>query len=354
MFRLSLTGNNQDIRVLLIRFLIVLAVLSVPAAWISFGFTTVNMWLHKKRWWIGLGIVGAAVLLDVNGSSLGMWNFWLGRDMSEDIILGTPRPIRTDEYIVGTPLAFSQEYSNYAFFNTIVGGTPTNMSIIKDSPVWFITELLKPFHWGYFLFGSSRGLAFYWSARIIALFLCAYEFMLIVTKDSQVRYGNKRFALISAALIAFAPLVQWWFAVNNLPEMLIAMFIAWISLDNLLKKHGAWERFGFILIIAWAACSFIITLYPAWQIPLVYLILVVSIWIISQHWGSIHFTGRNYLSVGVAIVFFIIIFLIGLFISWADIYATLNTVYPGARHEVGGGVQIRIVFFRICFTSSNV
>lgn len=104
------------------------------------------MWLHKKRWWIGLGIVGAAVLLDVNGSSLGMWNFWLGRDMSEDIILGTPRPIRTDEYIVGTPLAFSQEYSNYAFFNTIVGGTPTNMSIIKDSPVWFITELLKPFH----------------------------------------------------------------------------------------------------------------------------------------------------------------------------------------------------------------
>lgn len=101
--------------------------------------------------------------------------------------------------------------------------------------------------------------------------------MLIVTKDSQVRYGNKRFALISAALIAFAPLVQWWFAVNHLPEMLIAMFIAWISLDNLLKKHSAWERFGFILIIAWAACSFIITLYPAWQIPLVYLILVVSI-----------------------------------------------------------------------------
>ena len=81
--------------------------------------------------------------------------------MSTDVVWGTPRIMRTDEYVVGTPLAFSQRYSGYSYFNDLFGNKPADMFIVKDAPVLALAELFRPFHWGYILFGSSRGLAFY-------------------------------------------------------------------------------------------------------------------------------------------------------------------------------------------------
>lgn len=68
--------------------------------------------------------------------------------------------MRTDEYVVGTPLAFSQRYSGYSYFNDLFGNKPADMFIVKDAPVLALAELFRPFHWGHILFGSSRGLAF--------------------------------------------------------------------------------------------------------------------------------------------------------------------------------------------------
>ena len=59
------------------------------------------------------------------------------------------------------------------------------MFIIKDAPAWFPTEVFRPFHWGYLLLGSSAGLAFYWSARLIVLFLSTYQFFLCVGSDKK-------------------------------------------------------------------------------------------------------------------------------------------------------------------------
>lgn len=62
--------------------------------------------------------------------------------------MGTPRIMRTDEYVVGTPLAFSQRYSGYSYFNDLFGNKPADMFIVKDAPVLALAELFRPFHWG--------------------------------------------------------------------------------------------------------------------------------------------------------------------------------------------------------------
>ena len=106
---------------LCIRFLLILMPLLVIGAMIAFGVKPVGMWMHRHRFMLGASVIAACVLLNISGSSIGMWNYWLGHDMSTDVVWGTPRIIRTDEYVVGTPLAFSQSYSGYSYFNDLFG-----------------------------------------------------------------------------------------------------------------------------------------------------------------------------------------------------------------------------------------
>ena len=181
LFRLAPVASTESVPVLCIRFLLILMPLLVIGAMIAFwreagGYVDAPPSLHTRS-----KCHAACVLLNISGSSIGMWNYWLGHDMSTDVVWGTPRIIRTDEYVVGTPLAFSQSYSGYSYFNDLFGNKPADMFIVKDAPVLALAELFRPFHWGYILFGSSRGLAFYWSARLVVLFLAAYEFFLCIS-----------------------------------------------------------------------------------------------------------------------------------------------------------------------------
>lgn len=305
---------------------------------VYFGFDPVNSFLHRKRWWIGAGIVALAVIFDVNGSSLGMWNSWLGMPVGQDVVFGTPRAIRSDEFSVGTPFAFSQYHNEYAYFNSYIGDKASDMFIIKDAPVAVIAELFRPFHWGFLVFGSSRGLAFYWSARMVLLFLLAYQFMMLLTKQEiQSDGGNHRLSVLGASLVSFAPIVQWWFAVNNLVEMLIAMFAAWISLNAYLNSRGFLQRIAWASLIFICAGAFILALYPAWQIPLVYLIVFVALWIIISNRGRIHLSLLDIGGLLVVFAIFVVLILTVVINSWETIHAMLNTVYPGERHETGGG-----------------
>lgn len=54
------------------------------------------------------------VLFEFSGSSIGAWNVYLGNmeevNMEKDL-LGKSREIRTDEWTVNTPMAFSQYFN---------------------------------------------------------------------------------------------------------------------------------------------------------------------------------------------------------------------------------------------------
>lgn len=294
--------------------------------------------IHKYRFVLGALVILCVVVLNISGSSLGMWNFWLGHDMSADVVWGTPRPIRTDEYIVGTPLAFSQSYTGYGYFNDLFGNKPADMFIIKDAPVWTFAEIFRPFHWGYLLLGSERGLAFYWSARLVVLFLAAYEFFLTVANDNG-RQEHKGIACVGASLITFAPIVQWWFAVNSLPELLIAVFVSIVCFDQYLSNSDSRMRAIYAGVILLCAGMFILSLYPAWQISLAYLLVVLIIYTVVRHWRNIRLSGRDILILLAEIAVFGAILASVFVMSWNTIQTTLHTAYPGARQSTGGGLN---------------
>lgn len=334
----TLTQGNSSSRIVLIRIAILMGLLMIPTAWIVLGFSKVNAGLHKYRYWIGMGLIIGAVVLNISGSSQDMWNIYFGGDGSENIVFGKPRSIRSDEWLVNTPLAFSQYYNDYGYFSDIAGNHGMDMFIVKDTPVWTFAEIFRPFHWGYLLLGSSRGLAFYWSARTVVLFLASYEFLLVFTKN------NRIWSFFSSVLITFAPLVQWWYAVNSLPEMIIAMFVSLCALQRFLKTQVANKRLLWVAVIYWCAGMFVLSLYPAWQIPIAYILLILAISLVVQYWGRIAVTKRDL--IGIVAFGMVFLALMGsvFVLSEQTIVDSMNTVYPGTRKSVGGGVSWASLF----------
>lgn len=339
-FNLTLAGTELHIK--LLRLAILFPIWTLVCSWFSFGLSQVGEWLHRNRFRLGAAIILAAVVLNISGSSLAVWNSWLGRNGAQDLVFGAPRPIRTDEYVVGTPLAFSQAYNDYGYFNWLFGDKPADMFIIKDAPVWFPTEIFRPFHWGYLLLGSSAGLAFYWSARLVVLFLSAYQFFLCIGGEKKL--VSRSMAALGSSLITFAPLTQWWFAVNGLPEMLIAVFISICCFDYMLQRQETWVRLLCGAVIMQCAGMFIFTLYPAWQIPMGYILLGLIIAIVIRHWGKIRFKPIQI--VGLIAVFLVFAALLGMaLLKSADtIRAMMSTSYPGSRMSKGGGRSPLLMF----------
>ena len=71
---------------------------------------------------------------------------------------------------------------------------------------------------------------------MIALFLATFEFAMLITNK------NKKLSLIVTMLITFSPLVHWWFAVNNLVEMIVFAEIAIVLIDKYLLESNFKKR----------------------------------------------------------------------------------------------------------------
>ena len=104
-----------------------------------------------------------------------------------------------------------------------------------------------------------------------------------------------------------------------------------------------------LLSIATALCfgSFIVNLYPAWQVPLGYMFLAIGIWLIHENWSSIkQFTKRDWLLlIGALILCFGLV--ANYFLSMSEYIEVINnTAYPGARFD-SGSYNLNKLFYYI-------
>ncbi|MBR3511409.1 MAG: hypothetical protein IKN74_00440 [Clostridia bacterium] len=290
---------------------------------------------YKYRFIIGALIIILSIIFELNGSSIGLFAsiFDLPSTSSGDI-LGKSRMYRTDEYNVHTMMALSQSKTGYKWYNDIFEAHPTNMFIVYGQPVLDISMIFRLFQVGYLILGFSRGLSFFWVTRAVALFLVSIEFGMFITNK------NKKLAFVYAFLITFAPIVQWWFAINGLVEMLIAAQLGTIMLDKLLTEEKFSIRVLALATIMICIGTFIMAFYPAWMVPMVYAFMPIIIWDIYKNVKekNIKEISIKQVIILVLIAAFFIALLVRIFvISKEDIKLIMNTSYPGHRVEDGGG-----------------
>lgn len=300
-----------------------------------FGWKKLSQFLFKYRYLIALVALIIAVIFEIHGSSTLYWqNYLEDTQTSYQALIGRAREIRSDEWAVNTPMMMSQ-YLNHSgvfpYFSETIRGALTDTFIVYGQPVLDIAVIFRPFHWGYLLLSAAKGLSFFWMSRLIMLFLSSFEFGRILTKDKRI------LALSYAILLTFAPIVQWWFAINGLVEMLIFGQLGMILIDKYMKTQDYRIRLIIALLLVVIAGGFVLTFYPAWQLVLVYVFLVLLLGVVLENSKDFVWDRRDF----VILASFVLLLAIGLLYvlrqSGGTIDSVMNTVYPGNSEETGGG-----------------
>lgn len=312
--------------------ILVVGIAAICFALYFFG-RQIGEFIYRFRWPLGIGVILLAVVFEISGSSIGMWKDFMPDPNISDtgVLLGQDRAVRSDEWAVHTPMTLSQYYSDFSVFGDIFRGRSTDMYIVYGQPVMDWSIIFRPFQIGYLFLSPARGMAFYWVGKLVILILVSFEMGMLITKR------NKLLSLTYAAMVAFAPVVQWWFGANSFPEMLIYGQGIILCVAVYMQTTKYWQRIlcgiGFVI----TGGAYILVMYPAWQIPFFYVFLLVGIWIIIERYKEFKFSAKK----DIPIIAGSVILLAGcmLFIvvrSWDTIQAVMNSAYPGARVEIGG------------------
>ena len=288
--------------------------------------------IFKYRYIIASALFVIGVAAGITGSSIGMVTQYLGGE-DNDILFGISRGIRSDEWALFTPLSWSQYYGAepFSYFSNIVRATQTDVFLEYGQPIYSILMIFRPFQIGYLFLPVANGMAFFWVGRIIALFMVSFEFGRLITED------RRRVALIYAFAVTFAPAVQWWFAINGFIEMLIFMQLSIVMFDLYLKSTSIAKKSIYMLIIAVCAGGYVLAMYPAWMIPLAYILLVFIIWTFVKNKKEYKFNKLELIPMAVAAVVLAACALIVFKNSSNTIELLSSTVFPGKRVSTGGG-----------------
>ena len=297
--------------------------------------------LYRFRWLIGAAVILLAVAFGLSGSSIGMWAEYLPGCTDTGLLAGTPRSIRADEWAVSTVCSFAQTYDGeFQYFSDILRGTDTDMVLASNAPVLDPVAVTRLFSMGYVLFGINGGLAFFWVSRLVVLFLVTFEFLMLLTEK------QKGWSLAGTLLVTFSGAVQWWFHTSALLECIVYGELAVLVLHRYFHVKELWKRLLYALGMGLLGFSYTLALYPAWQVPLVYVFLAVFVWQLLElkQEGALKPGPKDgacvLLAAGVCACGVLYFFSR----SASGIEAVNNTVYPGTRFVTGG--DLRLEFFQ--------
>ena len=303
--------------------------------------------VDRNRFRLAAAILFIATFLELNGSSIGMWNRYLPNDKAVAPLFGVERAIRSDEWAVFTPMTLAQSYArpSWPYFNDIPRAAPTDMFSVYAQPVRHPLIVFRPFLAGHLLFGFRRGLAFFWFGRWLAILLAAYELFKLLTD------GNKPLSGVAAALVLFSPVVQWWGAINALAEMLVFGSLFVVCLDRFMVGRTLRDRWLPTIGMAYCGVAYAMTLYPAAQVSLAYVFAALSLWtILRRRAGGFHADASSFAFAAVAVLAAAGCLAWYLHLSADAFRTTAETVYPGRRFNCGGGASV----WKLCLSWGNL
>lgn len=296
----------------------------------------------KARFVLALIAFILILVFKLHGSSISMWDDYVSDyangEGNQSLIIGKPRPIRSDEWMVQTPYSLSQTQTGLKSHNEMITVDGQDMIVGYNSPALNLATIAKPFTWGYVLLGKERGLSWYWGIKLIGLILLSFEIGLILTKR------NKYLALLASVWIPFSSAIQWWF-VSPVGDLVFFMFGFLVGIYNYFYCHdNKYHRLFNSLLASICASGFILVLYPALQVPLGYLILLFLIAYFLEFRYKIKLDKFDTLFIGLAIFITSLIVGVSLITSWDSLMSVMNTVYPGKRMSVGGAFSKKDIF----------
>lgn len=340
-YHLHFWETNKSIVLIPTLYLLVVIIESYLGAF-GVDYKMVFEFAFNKRWWIALVVLLYLVANRLNGDSLAMYDAYIQPGMgNENVqpIVGSPRAIRSDEWITEAENRLSSKYSSYYQpYNTITRGTETLKAPTGGIYLSYSTIGAKPFQFAWAVLDMEYAYSFYWYAPIILSFMVAIEFFLILSKN------NKILSLAGAFLVIGSSFYMWWI----FPSVLLGVHASFVCIYHFFHCDKIKNKIALGIGVAVSTSYFILILYPAWQVPMGYLMLALLVAFLHEHWEKIKkLSWKDYVIIGCCFVFMLSMVLSYLWEISDYIEIIGKTVYPGARFETGGeGLEKLFYYFQ--------
>lgn len=296
--------------------------------------TILNNYTNHKVFTIAFLIIIISILIyfEINNSSVGMYCQLapIGCDSGE--ILFKSRPIRSDEWLVGTPYFVAQQQSNLQKYSDLLGEKQA-ISLLSGAALSHWSSLFRPTLIAQFFLDIEKALSFHWLMSYV-IFFSVFYLLLRLWKI------EKLYSAIISLSIIFTPFFQWWSVhiVTAYPLALLVLFIFFVQDNKISLKSALVYTFSGIYLISVTMHQ----LYPPFQIPLFYLILFISFAFLKK---IDNFNKKKLIFSGVIILFISLITSLFLFNKYfkyfsSDYSAITNSSYPGKRIAVGGDFEL--------------
>lgn len=296
------------------------------------------MLLVKYRYlWAPILLIGFSCI-GIHGYSLDMWEQYIpSSSNASSLIFGTSNPITSDAWAIYIPQMINQFKNGFPIFNhqqMLIGG---NM-ILQDMPAKSILFLGQPHYWG-FLVSVNFGIAWLYWFRKIALLLTVFEVFYYITKK------NASVSFLGALILVTAPLTNWWFCHNIIS---VAVYMHWcIACVIMYTTH--YESIRYKLSAAFLGAigmlGFVLSWYPALQVPFGYLALILLVYVLVAFYKSNKFVWKDFVIIGAALVFVLVCIFYFLNLSSESLALVNNTVYPGKRVSTGGKYNYAVFLY---------
>lgn len=278
-------------------------------------------------------------VLKINFSSFKSYELIIPNNIQQvdSTTIGKVRWIRSDEWGVVTPIQLAQGSGteNSPSKTDILGEESSIATVGIPIPTLDISIIGKPFTWGFVLFGSEIGFSWYYVMRVVALLIFSYLLLNIICKS------KKWIACCGSFIITFSPGIQWWQTTGaGVMESIIYLEMILVSLFFLFNKDVTLRRKFFCsLSLLISTVGFTLLIYPALQVPLTYLGIMLLIGFYLEYKEKIEFNRKNILLFIITVILYILIVGTTILRMSDDLINILNTIYPGKRVSTGGGLQ---------------
>jgi hypothetical protein len=269
---------------------------------------------------IGLSAAG------VSGSSVGVITAGqLHGAHDPALIAGTPRPIRSDEWNIATPLLVAQSHHGFARFTPDELGSH-DLTVVFDVPNTDWSTIFKPWDIPPLVLDVEHGYAARWWMMSLILLLGAYMLLLALTDRTSI-------AVLFSLGLWLSPFFHWWYESISLDSAGLGM-LALAAMIHAWRAASRRRRAGWLALSAYATVGFVLLFYPPFQVPIALVMITIGL---CEVIGNRSVPWRR-IGSDVAAVAAVALVILGVFYLHARpaLRAVSGTVYPGRRHLTGG------------------
>ncbi len=287
--------------------------------------------IFKHRYAISFILLVVLVASKIHISSIAMLDGYVQPGSGSEFvrpIFGQARPIRSDEWAVGTPKTLTYQYCAGEKYNDIImAGKTLNIKTTDVAPS--LSMITKPFNWGFLFLGAEYAISFHWCSLFIVGILAGIEFFMIITKE------RKLLSFCGSVMVIFSSFTMWWS--DN--KMVTYIMVAIAGIHRFLMTDSIKKRIFCGICIVVFGTAFVAMLYPAWQVPAGYICLAIILWSFIVNWNNVKkFKAIDWIIFSGVIVFALAVIAVFYLENLEYTKTIMGTVYPGSRRDYGSYV----------------